>query len=225
MICVSIGKCTFDEISSTIGKFGLLEIRLDLCGLSTPEIEAVFGAHPNLIAACRHGSYSDAEEFGLLKTAICAGAAFVDIDFDMPADYKNKLRQSARKFSCKVIHSYHNFSETPGRDSLRQIYNELLEYGPDKSEPDIIKIATMINDEEDNSEKDCARLLSLYDYGSSDCPALIAIGMGNRGKITRLAAPLLGAPFTYASIDNDSGTADGQLDVDTMREIYKLLSY
>ena len=53
---------------------------------------------------------------------------------------------------------------------------------------------------------------------------MIALGMGKKGKITRLAAPLLGAPFTYASPAAGSETGPGQLEMDTLIKIYSLLS-
>ncbi len=213
MICVSIGECTFDEASRAIGKYGLLEIRLDLCELTTTEIKALFGAHPNLIAACRPGTHGVEDAAALLKIAIGAGAAFVDIGHDLPQRHRDDLRQTAVNNSCKIIHSYHNYSETPGAASLHEIYNKLI-----KTDPYIIKIATMAR-----SQEDCARLLSLYDYRRKAGPALIAIGMGIRGRVTRIAAPLLGAPFTYASIAENSETSGGQLGVDAMQEVYKLL--
>jgi len=45
--------------------------------------------------------------------------------------------------------------------------------------------------------------------------------MGQKGKITRVAAPLLGAPFAYASFKPGSETAEGQLDRKSLKTILK----
>ena len=47
--------------------------------------------------------------------------------------------------------------------------------------------------------------------------------MGKPGKITRIAAPFLGAPFTYAAWNEKLATAPGQLTVDELMDIYDVL--
>jgi 3-dehydroquinate dehydratase len=47
--------------------------------------------------------------------------------------------------------------------------------------------------------------------------------MGKEAQITRIAAPLLGAPFTYAALESGRETAPGQLDKDTLAALLKLL--
>ncbi len=67
---------------------------------------------------------------------------------------------------------------------------------------DMAKIATMIKVNRDNS-----KILSLYKAPGR----LVAIGMGELGKISRIVAPFLGAEFTYASLTDDNTTAPGQI--------------
>jgi len=43
--------------------------------------------------------------------------------------------------------------------------------------------------------------------------------MGRKGRLTRILAPLLGCPFTYASIDGGKETAEGQIDAASLRRI------
>ena len=47
--------------------------------------------------------------------------------------------------------------------------------------------------------------------------------MGSKGRITRIAAPLLGSPFTFASISKGKETAEGQIEKDTLERIVRLL--
>jgi 3-dehydroquinate dehydratase len=47
--------------------------------------------------------------------------------------------------------------------------------------------------------------------------------MGDLGKITRIASLLLGAAFTYASIDDRKKTAPGQIDSKKLKEILEMI--
>jgi 3-dehydroquinate dehydratase-1 len=82
-----------------------------------------------------------------------------------------------------------------------------------KEGADIVKIATTVQ-----NKADAARILSLYEHYQS----LVALGMGDEGKITRIASPLLGAPFTFAA-PNTSKTASGQMTDVEMSTIYKII--
>jgi 3-dehydroquinate dehydratase-1 len=48
--------------------------------------------------------------------------------------------------------------------------------------------------------------------------------MGEQGQVSRILCPLAGGYFTYASIESGRESADGQLTVKEMREIYRLLN-
>jgi 3-dehydroquinate dehydratase type I len=67
------------------------------------------------------------------------------------------------------------------------------------------------------SLKDNARLLGLL----NDTRPVVVVGMGHKGRITRIAALLLGSPFTYASLAAGKETAEGQIDWKSLKEIYK----
>jgi 3-dehydroquinate dehydratase type I len=79
---------------------------------------------------------------------------------------------------------------------------------------DIAKVVTQVN-----TNADAANLLSLYSINKP----LVAFGMGDAGKLTRVVAPLLGAEFTFASMDNGVATAPGQIRYHTMKEIIDYL--
>ena len=57
-----------------------------------------------------------------------------------------------------------------------------------------------------------------------DSRPLVVIGMGEKGKVTRIAAPILGSPFTYASLSSGKETAAGQLDKINLEKIFKILN-
>ncbi|MCK5220051.1 MAG: type I 3-dehydroquinate dehydratase, partial [Candidatus Aminicenantes bacterium] len=143
------------------------------------------------------------------------GASYVDLELGIDEEYLKELRTLSVENGCKIIISSHDQKKTPSISELKKIYESCSEKGAD-----IVKIACNIISGSDN-----ARLLSLYDFEDlSEKIPLIAIGMGEIGKITRLAVPLLGAPFTYASLNDGKETAKGQISKSVLTEIYKLIT-
>ena len=68
-----------------------------------------------------------------------------------------------------------------------------------------------------HSSRDNARLLGLLD----DSKKIVVIGMGDKGRITRIAAPLLGSPFTFASLSKGKETAPGQIDKEKLEALLR----
>jgi 3-dehydroquinate dehydratase-1 len=216
MICLCIGKPSVALCQELLPGVELAEIRLDGAALSPNEIQQIFTLHANLIATYRPNfeTESTGKRKMALLTAVEAGAAYVDIEIEAGAAYKKEIMQTARLQECQVILSYHNYENTPSKKQLGTIIEQCFSEGAD-----IAKIACQVH-----SEADSARILSLYDYpGQLHQGKITAIGMGEKGKITRLAAPLLGAPFTYASLSTGKETAPGQLDKDTLEKILGLV--
>ena len=93
----------------------------------------------------------------------------------------------------KRICSYHDFEKTGDLDSL---FEQL------RSKPaEVYKIATLAH-----STTDALRMLRLVKkYGC------VGICMGEYGSITRVLAPIFGAPWTYAPLARKHQTAPGQL--------------
>jgi len=144
-----------------------------------------------------------------LLTAIKAGSDYVDLEIETTENFKDDVIKAARDNGCKIIISYHNFGTTPHREELEEIVESCYYRGAD-----IVKVACMVH-----SEAESARLVSLYE----DFNGIISIGMGDKGKITRIAAPLFGAPFTYASFSYEKETAKGQISMDSLKNIYREL--
>lgn len=214
MICISLGNLSFDEIIEAIRGDYIYEIRLDLCTLKKSEIKEVFSRGKQLIATYREGKYNDKERFLFLTNAIESGATYVDIELESSDEYKREITRVAMQNNCKIIISYHNFEKTPERRELKEIIKWSFESGAE-----ISKISCIVN-----NEREISRILSLYDLDILSDKKIIAIGMGEKGKITRILAPILGAPFTYASFSKGKETAAGQIDVKKMEEIILRLS-
>ncbi|MBR2141394.1 MAG: type I 3-dehydroquinate dehydratase [Rickettsiales bacterium] len=115
----------------------------------------------------------------------------------------------SEKFS-KIIGSYHNFRETPSYDELVNIYDTIKKH----KIVDIVKIATNVVNDDDNIE--LVKLLI-----SKTKENIIAIGMGDKGKITRIISPLLGGYLTFASVKKNI-SASGQFSLEELNKIYNL---
>jgi len=210
MLCVSTSEPSVKKILNLIKKSEIAEVRLDLMDLSDQDIEKVFSGEGKIIATCCAGKFSDEQRKKKLEKAIESGASYVDIEIDAPDGFKKELISSAHKHNCKVILSYHNFNETPPTDELAKMVDACFAQGAD-----IAKVACLAN-----SESDAARILSLYGKYKN----LVALGMGEKGKITRVASLLMGAPFSYVSTGTAKETAPGQISRKQMEKVLEGLA-
>lgn len=210
MICVAIQNKSVQECIEAAKTAELAEIRIDLCGFDVNEVSRLFSAKPTkLLATCRPDKMGAEKQMELLKTAIDAGAYMVDIEIEADESFKKEVASYARSKGCIVIVSYHNYTNTPDKEELDAIIKGCFDSGAD-----IAKIAAMAN-----SQKDAARLLSLYDTEQN----ILVLGMGAAGKITRIAATILGAPFTFAALSRETATAPGQLTTKEIQDAIAML--
>ena len=56
---------------------------------------------------------------------------------------------------------------------------------------------------------------------NNEHPGNVSFGMGEKGVTSRILAPLSGALFTYASLDEGKELAPGQVPLSHLREIYR----
>jgi 3-dehydroquinate dehydratase I len=204
-ICLSIGNVGFEEVVQQLQKVDLAEIRMDLLGFTDEQYKAIFQSHRNIIATFRSPKGDYFKLSMMMALAIEGGCAYVDIDIATPDSFRNALKDAARSLGVKVILSYHNFIETPNLKMLNSITDELFMLGAD-----IAKVACTAK-----KPADCSRILGLYEKHQN----LVAFCMGSTGKVTRLASPMLGAPFTYASIKGKE-TAAGQLEFEEVEKFF-----
>jgi 3-dehydroquinate dehydratase type I len=209
MICVSLAKTSFKKLQQTLQKVAMAEIRLDEMTLSKKEIVHVFAMPLPLIATCRPGRYSEIERLEMLSAAIVSGAAYIDIEMDANGAYHHALQKLAKDHHCRLIISYHNENETPSKKQLNKIVTKCFSQGAA-----IVKVACQVCRRED-----VLRIIALYEYALAKEGSLIALGMGAQGKLTRVAASLLGAPFTYAALAPGRETASGQMSVARMAKM------
>ncbi len=186
-------------------KAELVELRLDWMR-RRPDVGRLLKDRPTpVIVTCRRkvdrGKWAGSEEqrMSVLREAIVAGADYVDLEIDV-------AKSVPRYGDTKRIVSYHNFEETPL--DLKDIYDQLAD-----CDPDIIKLVTMANCQEDN-----VRILDLV--SRSNIP-MVGFCMGEFGITSRLLCGRHGAPFTYAGFSRSREMAPGQLTYAEVRNLYR----
>jgi 3-dehydroquinate dehydratase I len=210
MICVAIQNKTVAECLALTKGAELAELRIDLCGFGADEVSSVISqAHCPILATCRHDNLGLDKQERLLKAAVDAGAKYIDLEIEIPQLQRDKLVGYAKSKGCTVIISYHNYKETPANAEMQKLIEYCFAYGAD-----VAKLAV-----QNNSKSDAARTLSLY----AQPGRLVILGMGKEGIVTRVAAPLLGAEFTFASASPELATAPGQIAKSVLQTIYTAL--
>ena len=121
-----------------------------------------------------------------------------------------EFQHLCRKSGTEIIRSYHNFEDTPDIEVLQMALARCFRYGAD-----IAKIVTTCH-----TAEDAARIESLYTIVLEGVDSLqgrlVAFGMGDAGRDTRLECLRRGAPFTYAALTEAEATAPGQWSVAEM---------
>ncbi len=208
MICTSLQNKDFEQILEILEDpaVEMAEIRLDRCPLTDGQIEELFSESDTpLIATCRIAESASPEEAERrLRLAIEAGARFADLEIEAPAPVSKRFQHLCRKQGTEIIRSFHDFEGTPDAAVLERVLARCFRYGAD-----IAKIVTTCHDAED-----AARIESLYTIVLEEVDSLqgrlIAFGMGEPGRDTRLECLRRGAPFSYAALNTAEATATGQ---------------
>ena len=209
--CISLSSATVDAaLASLAGHEGLAEVRIDLLrenAFTDADLRAVFQCRPAMrkICTCRDvGDGFGPERMRLLKLGMEEGAAYVDVEIEAPEAYVADAVAfaAARSPPCIVVVSYHNYEATPPAAELAVMVDKCFELGAG-----VAKLAVKAV-----TRADVARVLALYD----DERVIVALAMGELGVISRVAAPMLGAPFTFVAADAASATAPGQLTAEQM---------
>lgn len=210
MICVSIGRGRHRMMMAEhkhIVEQGaqLVELRLDFIRRPVDLKRLLADAPSPVVATCRRREdqglwqHSEADRVMLLRSAIANGVDYVDLEMDVAG-------KIPRYGNTQRIVSYHNFEETP--DNLEEIHHEMT-----KLDPDVIKVVTMANNPVDN-------IAALRLCRDSEIPT-VAFCMGEMGMISRILCGKFGAPFSYATFNEERPMAPGQLSFEKMETLYR----
>ena len=217
MICVPIVESNIrDAITSAeraLEVADIVEFRVDYFKEIKKEDIVEMAKYPSIITIRTHwegGRYrgSDDRRIELYKTAIENDVKYIDIELKEKRNRELVDFRDDIESKTKIIISYHNFEETPSYDTLLDIVNRELQIG------DIAKFATMVN-----TKRDILNILRVIQNFEGK---VIGIGMGERGKLTRILGTYFGSILTFASMEGKS-SAPGQIDVKRLKEIYNLI--
>jgi 3-dehydroquinate dehydratase / shikimate dehydrogenase len=157
---------------------------------------------------------SERERIALLKQAVALGADLVDIEASTAKPLLKELKTEIEKHGRRTrwIVSSHDLESTPSESALQKRFNACTKMGAD-----IVKICTYAREMADN-----LRVLGLIPYARKKGQGIIAFCMGEKGRISRVMAPLLGSYLSFASLDKGAESAPGQLTIAEMKEILKI---
>ena len=219
-IAVSAMGSTNDEMVSSMNRIAeakadIMELRLDTLAES-PNLEKLLSTCKGTPKIVTHRSRDEGgknpyvtedERLDIFRKAINLGAKYVDIEF--ASGLYKKIKGGV---STELIVSTHNSDETP--ENISDLYQSIR-----KTNANIVKIATHAK-----TRTDSLRMLSLISdvYERADKP-IIGICMGPNGVITREWGPVYGAYLTFASIDDTTSSAPGQISIDKLRENWRNL--
>lgn len=189
------------------GRVGLAEVRLDL--MDEFDLPRLVSAAPcPLVITCRparEGGRFDgpeAERLGILARAMELGCAYVDVEWDSVAGLVQP-----RHTRTRVIVSRHWTERMP--ESLFAEYEEL------RGRADVVKLVGMARRASDT--------LPVFELLRRARAPVIAIAMGEAGRLTRLLAPCFASCLlTYGAPAPEFVNAPGQLTVAEMADIYHL---
>lgn len=226
MICIPIVAATQAEalqiIARSAGQADVLELRMDLP--ADGNVRELMGAvraagKAQILVTNRPGGdfspQGEEKRLSVLMEAVSLEADFVDVELaTAPAD-REKLRAFIGQHGdrTRLIVSHHDFDKTPSRRVLIGLFRDCVEAGAQ-----VVKIVTWARHAEDN-----LKVLDLLPYARRRKMPLIALCMGEQGRMSRVMAPLLGSLFTFAALERGIESAPGQLTVGETRQIWRLM--
>ena len=227
MICIPIAARTHSgamrAIERSAAQADVIELRMDLIhnGRLAELIEQVRVCDEAVEVLVTHrpqaggDSSQERSRIDCLKEAVFLGADYVDVELQTDRGLREELIETIAHLRRRtaLIVSHHDFERTPPLKTLKSLFQRCVQAGAD-----IVKIVTWAESPQDN-----LRVLGLVaDAGREDI-ALINFCMGPQGRISRVAAPLLGSYLSYVSLRRGGHSAPGQLTIAEMNGIMDVL--
>jgi 3-dehydroquinate dehydratase type I len=219
MICASITEPALKNMidAANFSSADMVEIRLDcLEKYAGPEKlrEIVKPLIVTCMPASEGGKFSGTEEerMKILFEAV-QYADYVSLELSIKKDQRERILYEARTRDTKVIATYHDYKKTPSTKEIKEILKKEKKTGAD-----IAKVAFMAND-----YGDVMNLMSVLLENDIGIP-IIAVSLGEYGKISRILGPLLGSYLTFASPAKGQEAAPGQLTVEELHTVFDILS-
>jgi 3-dehydroquinate dehydratase type I len=219
-LCIPIVETTVEKALFAIKKVNrwadLIELRADYLKRVNLAPLLENRRKPSIVTNRRKeegGKYKGDERkrLSVLQEAIDLGSDYIDVEL---ATERSLLRGLIRnKGRTQVILSCHDFQGTPSLKELQRLCGQMI-----RLDADVVKIVPFARSWEDN-----LTILSLIPYAQKRRQKIVAFCMGEKGKISRIFSPFLGAAWVYASLNRTRASAPGQLTVGEMKEIWGML--
>ena len=220
-ICVSILPKNNLEALSLIEKAekaqaDLIEVRLDCLETSRNLSELVKSTKIPLIATNKllseKGFFAGTENQRQQTLLTAAKNSFEYVDVDLSSPKHKETIDKLKSLGAKPIVSCHKFDGALSISEMEKVLEKEIASGAS-----VCKIVATAKKIEDN-------LVVLNFVSSMSSKAkLVCFCMGPHGKVSRLLSPMFGAFFTFASLEEGSETAAGQMTIQEMRAAYNLL--
>jgi len=146
----------------------------------------------------------------VLAEALKAGAEFIDFEYDnfLATENRERIKLALSQNSKgRLILSAHNFAVKFA--DIRKLYRDILSVFP-AAIPKLVYTADHIND--------CFEAFDLLHQTGGE---RIVFCMGEAGLISRIIAKKLDSFVTFASLDEHSATASGQLTIQQLKGLYR----
>lgn len=138
----------------------------------------------------------------------------IDIEIHREKTRVQKLIELAHARNIKVVLSYHDFKKTPDKATIVSELTKMQSAGAD-----FAKVAAI-----PQSPRDVITLMDATEEASSKLSvSLITMAMGELGKISRVAGPVIGSVLSFGQ--NGPASAPGQLPIQNLRQaLYSVTS-
>jgi 3-dehydroquinate dehydratase-1 len=146
----------------------------------------------------------------LLLSAAELGFDFIDVDISFPL--ARSIIKEVKTHDVRVIASHHDPQKTPSEKRLLRLLRIERKMGGD-----ICKVVTTATRPADNL------IVLQFINKCAHLNKIVSFAMGKLGVASRVLSPFFGAEFTFASINDQSKTAEGQLSIDQLRQVWKIL--
>lgn len=156
---------------------------------------------------------SDRQRLAMIKSAIETELMdYIDIELDNLPYFLAEIETVLKPVKVKKILSYHDFKQLPKNQTVTMVFDKMR-----ANQADVLKIALR-----PGCKNDLRRLINLtLTYGQTIDEPMIAIAMGDLGKISRIAPEFCGGSLSFAS--GTKKTAPGQLSPQAINDQRKAL--
>ena len=193
------------------------DLNVDLVKDLIAAVKSTGGKKFPVIVTCRDKrqggaiAYPQRLRLEVLAGALKAGAEFIDYEYEnfLPAENQERIRVAlSGSLKGKLILSAHN-PDVSGFGNIGKLYRSILTVYP-VAIPKLVYTANHIND--------CFEAFDLLNRTSGE---RIIFCMGEAGVISRIIAKKLNSLVTFASLDEQSATAPGQITIEKLKKLYR----